>query len=330
MSKGTISANILNRSIIRHVAKKSGSVIAGAGGDYAVFKGSDNMFSATGFADDETVCSITPGIAAEIIAENSLTAAGIAPSFMNIFITACEDCPEEKLRHEMTELTKLAKERGIAVIGGNTAFSGKGSSYSVTINLLGVPGESDGKVHISQDVRKEAAAGDYVFVIGDAGHFGVSQLIKQNYDRLIQRFSKSFLEEAVMDEALYRIESPEEMYLVHDVSYGGVYRALYDLAEWTGLGIDICHEELPIRQDTIEVCEFLDINPYALFGVGGAVGLFHEDKLDMVKESTAYKEGKLHIAGRLTEKKEKLVTSDVYRMHRFLTPYQQDEIYNIK
>lgn len=330
MSKGTISANILNRSIVRHVAKKNAGVMAGAGGDYAVFRGSDNMFSATGFADDETVCDITPGLAAEIIAENSLTAAGVAPRYMNIFITACEDCPEEKLRREMTEMTTLAKERGIAVIGGNTAFSGKGSSYSVTVNLLGVPEADSDRVYLSQDVRKEAVAGDYAFVIGEAGHFGISQLISQNYDRLIQRFSKSFLEEAVMDKSFYRIERPEEMYLVHDVSYGGVYRALYDLAEWTGLGISICHEELPIRQDTIEICEFLDINPYQLFGVGEAVGLFHEDKLDMVKESEAYKTGRLHIAGRLTEKKEKLVTSEIYRMHRFLTPYLQDEVYNIK
>lgn len=327
MPRGTVSANVLNRSIIRHVVKKSDGLISGVGGDYQAFRGNGNMVSATGFADDETVFGISPGEIAQIIAENNLTAAGIKPHYMNIFITACTDCTEDKLRREMAEMTALAKNRGLSILGGNTAFSGKGNSYSVTVNLLGLVEQDSDKQYFTQDARKEARAGDYVFVSGNAGHFGADQLIRRYRSRLSERFSDRFLQDALMDESLFRIERPENMYLVHDVSYGGIYRALYDLAEWTGFGINICHEEIPIRQDTIEICEFLDINPYALFGVGEAVGLFHEEELDKVKDSADFKNGLLHIAGRLTEKKEKLVTSEVYKMNRFLTPYTQDEIY---
>ena len=53
-------------------------------------------------------------------------------------------------------------------------------------------------------------------------------------------------------------------------------------------------------------------------------------ELDKVKDSADFKNGLLHIAGRLTEKKEKLVTSEAYKMHRFLTPYTQDEIYRVE
>ena len=351
MSKGTISANILNRSITRHVVKKSSAVIRGVGGDAAIVKGAEYMVSASGFADEDTAVTVTPGAMAEIIAENSLMTVGVAPEYMNIFITASEDCSEDKLRHEMNELTSLAKNRGIAIIGGNTAFSGKGEGYSVTINLLGTADEdrpsekaesseermSSEEVASSEkgmspkylgiDPRKKARPGDYIFVTGNAGHFGISQLIIRHYDKLRKRFAGRYLDAAVMDSADYRIERLKEAYLIHDVSYGGVYRSLYDLAEWTGLGISILHEELPIRQDTIEICEELDINPYCLLGIGESVGLIHESELDNVKNSDAYKCGKLHIAGRLTEKKEKIVSSDLYKMRRFLTPYSEDEIY---
>ncbi len=327
MSKGTISANILNRSITRHVVKKDNGIIRGAGGDFAAFNGSEVMLSASGFCEDGTVYDLTPGVLAEVIAENNLSTAGAEPEYMNIFITAGEACTEDKLRREMSELTSLAKDRKIAVIGGNTAYAGDGEGYSVTVNLLGEACDKKAISFASTDPRREARAGDYVIVSGYAGHFGVSQLIKSKREFLEKRFSKSFLDEALMDPADYRISMLDGLYLMHDISYGGVYRALYDLSEWTGLGISIIHEELPIRQDTIEICEVLDINPYCLFGVGVMTGLCHEAELEKIRSCEDFETGKLHIAGRLTEQKEKIVTSAEYRMKRFLTPYDRDEIY---
>ena len=119
-------------------------------------------------------------------------------------------------------------------------------------------------------------------------------------------------------------------YLMHDVSYGGVYRALYELSEWSGCGIELCHERIPIRQDTIEISEFFNINPYCLMGVGIMTGLCHEEDLEILKASPEYKEGLISIAGVLTEKKEKVVRSERFEMQRFLTPYIQDEIYKRK
>jgi Hydrogenase maturation factor len=348
MAKGTVSANILNRSITRHIVKKSDKVYSGAGRDSAVFRGNTYMASSSGFADYSTISKavdrpiseltenskssyITPGVIAEIIAENNMTAAGIIPEYMNIYIVAEEDCSEDKLRREMLELTALAGKRDIAIIGGNTAFSGKGENYSVTINLLGGPKNKGGSGYIQSDSGKAAfpKAGDYVIASGNVGHFGVNLLIEKHYDKLKDRFSKRFLDEARMSEADFRIRSCEELYLMHDISYGGIYRSLYDLSEWTGLGIEIIHEEIPIRQDTIEICEYLNINPYCLFGVGGFVGLCHMEAVEKLKESDDYKNGHLYVVGQLTEKKEKLITSKIYKIRRSLTPYMMDEIYSV-
>ena len=50
---------------------------------------------------------------------------------------------------------------------------------------------------------------------------------------------------------------------IHDASQGGIFGALWDMAEASGIGLDIDLKKLPIRQDTIEISEFFDINPYS-------------------------------------------------------------------
>ncbi len=327
--KGTIPANLLNRSITRHLTKKSGSVCQGPGRDGAVFSCENTMVSAAGFAADE-FSDMSAGETALIIAENNMTASRALPEYMNIYITAEEECSEEKLRQEMIRLPSLAKEKGFRIIGGNTAYFGQGDGYSVTVNLLGRLAEKDSKAEDMSggaDMKISPQVGDLVVIWGPAGHFGVSRLIHKKWDVLRERFSERFLRECMMDPEDSLAHSIPGAYLMHDVSYGGVYRALYDLSEWSGFGIELTHENIPIRQDTIEIAEFFNINPYCLMGVGIMTGLCRPESAEILKNSPEYGAGLIGIAGVLTEKKEKVVRSEKFAMQRFLTPYTQDEIF---
>jgi hydrogenase maturation factor len=57
---------------------------------------------------------------------------------------------------------------------------------------------------------------------------------------------------------------------VHDVSSGGIFAALWEMAERAGTGLSVDLKKIPIRQETIEVCEYLEVNPYLLTS-GGAL-----------------------------------------------------------
>lgn len=336
MPKGTISANHLSRSIIRHVVKKKSGIFRGAGYDYQAVEGRKVLITAGGFADESTARGMTPGELAEIIAENNLATSGAVPEYMNIYITAGEKCSEEKLRKEMSRMTDISSARNISIIGGNTAYSGDNESYSVTVSLMGfmdqkdVEDENPEGASCAIDYKREARPGDRVLISGYAGHFGATMLIRQYREQLRERFSEVYLDNALMKDDLFRINPERGMYLIHDTSYGGIYRTLYDIAEWTGMGVRICHENISVRQDTIEVCEYLKINPYMLMGIGSYAGICHAEELDKIKTSAAYKDGLIVDAGELTDKKEKIIYSDNYEMKRFLVPYTQDEIYNVK
>ncbi len=49
---------------------------------------------------------------------------------------------------------------------------------------------------------------------------------------------------------------------------GGIYKALWDMAQKEGVGVRIYLEDIYIRQETVELCEYYDINPYMLNGEG--------------------------------------------------------------
>lgn len=56
--------------------------------------------------------------------------------------------------------------------------------------------------------------------------------------------------------------------IVYSAGDGGIYKALWDMAEecHTGLVADI--KKIPVRQEYIEICEYYNINPYMLNAKG--------------------------------------------------------------
>lgn len=63
---------------------------------------------------------------------------------------------------------------------------------------------------------------------------------------------------------------------IHDVSQGGIFGALWEMANGAGVGLEIDLKKLPVRQETIEICEFYDLNPYELSS-GGCLLMTTED-----------------------------------------------------
>lgn len=59
--------------------------------------------------------------------------------------------------------------------------------------------------------------------------------------------------------------------VIRFAGYGGIFKALRDIADEKKTGITIWLEKISISQETIEICEVLDINPYILDATGAAI-----------------------------------------------------------
>lgn len=111
---------------------------------------------------------------------------------------------------------------------------------------------------------------------------GTALLARGSRERLLERYPAYLVEEA---EAFGRYLSvlPEAETAVrfgvsamHDASEGGIFGALWELAEGAGVGLAIDMRKLPLRQETVEVCECCNVNPYELLA-GGCLVMVAED-----------------------------------------------------
>lgn len=138
-----------------------------------------------------------------------------------------------------------------------------------------------------KEKRKKFADMDIVMT-GFAGLSGSAILAYEKYDILQSRYPVSFLEGAKSQERFLR-QIPEAalagksgdrsaysfsekgitgMYLL---SEGGVFAGLWNLGKAAGVGLKIDLKNIPIRQETVEICNFFDVNPYQLQSEGSCL-----------------------------------------------------------
>lgn len=181
-----------------------------------------------------------------------------------------------------------------------------------------------------------------VVMAGYAGLNGSVILAEQRYQKLRTRYPAAFLEEAKRQKALlWRIPEaavagvsgecgsysfPEKqiaaMYLL---SEGGIFAGLWSMAQEAGIGLEIDLKKIPVKQETVEICNFFDINPYQLFSEGSCLLLSgHGYRL---KEQLAKKGIFSEVIGFTTEDNNRVVTNGEDR--RFLEKHYDEELRKI-
>ena len=177
----------------------------------------------------------------------------------------------------------------------------------------------------------KAAPGMDIIVTGYVGLEGTAILANEKRAELETRFSKAFIDKsaAYIDHISTAREAASAIdagvAAIHDASQGGIFGALWDMAEASGIGLDIDLKKLPVRQDTIEISEFFDINPYKLLS-GGSLIIAATDGTRVVRELEKTGQNAV-IVGAATDSNDRVLISGEER--RFLETAQTDEIYKV-
>lgn len=135
--------------------------------------------------------------------------------------------------------------------------------------------------------------GKDIIMTGWAGLNGSAILADKYYDNLIKKipgFIINKVKELIRDNGTEKAEETAEAFGAEyfHVSEGGVYKALWDLSVKENTGVEVYLSRINIRQETIEICEYFDINPYMLNSNGSL--LIISDRGNMVLKA-------LHEAG---------------------------------
>jgi hydrogenase maturation factor len=112
---------------------------------------------------------------------------------------------------------------------------------------------------------------------------------------------------------------------MHDVTEGGIFGALWEMAEASDVGLEIDLKKIPLRQETVEICELFDVNPYELIS-SGCMLMAATDGNALVREIE--KTGiKATIIGKATAGNDRILINE--DEHRFLEPPKTDELYKV-
>ncbi len=120
------------------------------------------------------------------------------------------------------------------------------------------------------------AAGQDLVAVGYAGARGGALIAQARKEELRARFSESFLNQAACRR---EVSLPEERgYWLslgaaefEPVGEGGILNALWNLTGAYGLGMEFSLRAIPLRQETVEICEEFGLNPYRLYSEDCAV-----------------------------------------------------------
>lgn len=326
MKVGKIPESVLKRSVFKQIHTKREEVLlgAGVGEDCAAIK----------LADDEMfVLSTDPitGTAADIghlaihVTMNDLASAGAKPIGVMLTILLPECAQEEDLKKMMGQMEQVCNELNVQIMGGHTEVT-----KVVNQPLISVCGV--GKAKVGKLVSTAGAnPGDDILASKWIGLEGTSIIAKEKEAELLQRYSMELVRTAQeFDRYLSVLPEAEVAVLsgvsaMHDVTEGGIFGALWEMAESSGVGLEIDLRKIPLKQETIEVCEFFHINPYELIS-SGCMLMASPDGNTLVRE---LEKAGVHavVIGKATTGNDRVLLNEEER--RFLEPPKPDELYKV-
>lgn len=283
MRAGKVKESILKRSVLKKIKYKSPELLNGpsVGRDCStVCVDGKNHMVFTG--NPVTASADVVGKRAFYTMANDISAAGARPAGMLVNILLPEGSEESELKDIMQQICVLADKYKVDILGGHTEVSPVVSAPLLCVTGIGYiePGcAPDGRCEPGMDI----------VMTKWAGALEAADLSRAEREVLESRFTADFLEQVEKySDSVSCVEDAEIALgsgasVMHNISSGGVFGALWELGELTGMGLQVELKKIPVCQETVEICEFFDRNPY-MISSGGALLVVIRDGESLIRE----------------------------------------------
>lgn len=324
MKIGKLPEQVLIRSVLKQIKHRRDEVLIGPG------VGLD--CAALELGEGEALVLSTDPITGTVkdlgrhcihITANDLAASGAEPLGVMLTVLLTEETEEAEVKKMMAEAEEACKELNMEILGGHTEITDVVKQPLITVTGVG-------KIKKERLLNQVQAKPNLDVVITKwIGLEGTSILAKEREEDLLKTFSPAFVNTAKgFDQYLSvvpegRIASDMGASAMHDITEGGVFGALWELASAGNVGLEIDLKAIPIRQETVEVCEHFDANPYQIMS-SGSMMIAIQDGAALVRALKA--EGiEASVVGRTTKGRDKILRNG--QEIRYLDRPQPDELY---
>ena len=330
MKCGKLTQSIYDRSV-RKIMKSNGADLRA---DCAVLAGNavcDGILSgqALAFGTDKRTAA-----RAYLAAVNHVIACCANRAVLGLFDTSAtmtlmipERMREIKVRMMMEAVALQAEETGIPILSCNVQVLPAVTQVAVSCVIsAGLEKRSEGNV---VSMKKKTLIEEDIVMTKWLGLEGTAIMAAESRDKLCARYPSDLVDTAadfyrylsIAPEAATAVKSGADYLLT--LREGGVFGGLWQLAAENGVGLVADLKRIPVRQETIEVCEYFDLNPYELLA-GGSLLVLAANGGELVRalENAGVPAA---VIGRTTQGNDRVIRHG--EESRFLEPANGDEIF---
>jgi len=338
MKTGKLSDAVYGRSVRKKLKKLPETILHGAAGDDCA------MFS----LGDSSIAGGTAVITKQILyggahcgrygvyaACNQAAVSGILVSAVLLSLMLPKEAPESLLQQIVEDAQKAGEACSVPVADVNASVTELVTRPVVTVTALGTA--AVGAAAAAGSDKKKVRPGMDVVMTKWAGLEGSAILADVCRENLLTRYPAYLVDDAAEFDKWLSVSADMQVILEAQQTYGleigsicaagesGIFRALWTLAAQAGAGVEVQLKKIPIRQETVEICNHLDLNPYELVS-GGSLLLIAAQGEALVQELN--KAGiAAAVIGNVTDKNDRVIVNGEER--RFLEPAKADEIFKV-
>lgn len=213
---------------------------------------------------------------------NDVAVMGGEPAYLLVDILLEEGCEESLPVRVMDEISKIASQLGISVIGGHTEVT-PGLDRTIVIGTM--IGFTEGRRYFHPRFVK---VGDRLILTKGIAIEGTSIIVRERKEESIEVLKGKF------ERAYNFIKSPglsvlkesriagkvEGVHAMHDPTEGGLAQGVRELLHFNGLGAHIYYDEIKVYEETEKLCRFFGLDPLGLIASGALLIAVDERSTD--------------------------------------------------
>ncbi len=230
---------------------------------------------------------------------NDVLTAGAVPAWISAGFILEEGFSIESLERVLVSMRDSADEAGVEIITGDTKVVEKGKGDGIYINTTGI-GFVDS---VFQPDGRKAEPGDAVILSGTIADHGMAVLCARG-DLGISSELKS--DTAPLVEMVMNLRrAVPDTHVLRDPTRGGLSTTLNEIAEQSGVSIELEEEAIPILPEAQSMCDMLGFDPYLVANEGKMIIIVPEAEKEIALsavQGSRYGENAA-VIGRVIEKR---------------------------
>lgn len=326
MKIGNVSQTVIRRSVLKQLkTKREEAVIQPSMEEtcsgIAVPDGQQAIFTNVTLYGDEKDIAVF-GLAQAL---NDLYTRGASPVGANLSILLPPYAYESRLKSMVEFAEQTAQRQHIQILNVKAQVSPAITKAVVTVVGIGLVAAGE---LIQSNMGK---ANQDIVLTKWIGLEGMLRIVREKGEELSQRFVPAFmtqvnaLEENLFADRELKLAKEFGVSAMCQITDGGILAALWNMAEASGVGVEVDLKKIAVKQETIEICEYFQLNPYQMTSAGSV--LFMTDDGKELTDLLLRKGIQAEVIGRSTADRERVIYNQEEK--RYIDRPAQDELLKI-